>query len=153
MVVEEEAAEMQNLENLSQNPPQLVHHSQVVSQVTGHQHITPPELVFPRHNDVETNVQAKKFGQPLIVDETKQYMEGIVPDEDEDEDGEPEAKYSRGSPTPGAPGGVRQKKTRGRVKIKMEFIQNKLRRYTTFSKRKTGIMKKVGQAYLGPRIC
>lgn len=35
------------------------------------------------------------------------------------------------------------KKTRGRVKIKMEFIDNKLRRYTTFSKRKTGIMKKV----------
>ncbi|GMT11626.1 hypothetical protein PFISCL1PPCAC_2923 [Pristionchus fissidentatus] len=34
------------------------------------------------------------------------------------------------------------KKTKGRVKIKMEYIQNKLRRYTTFSKRKTGIMKK-----------
>ncbi|CAB4070420.1 SRF [Lepeophtheirus salmonis] len=28
------------------------------------------------------------------------------------------------------------KKTKGRVKIKMEFIDNKLRRYTTFSKRK-----------------
>lgn len=45
------------------------------------------------------------------------------------------------------PGGVAGakpgKKTRGRVKIKMEFIDNKLRRYTTFSKRKTGIMKKV----------
>ena len=34
------------------------------------------------------------------------------------------------------------KKTRGRVKVKMEFIRSKLRRYTTFSKRKTGIMKK-----------
>jgi len=34
------------------------------------------------------------------------------------------------------------KKTRGRVKVKMEFIKSKLRRYTTFSKRKTGIMKK-----------
>ncbi|XP_068088695.1 LOW QUALITY PROTEIN: serum response factor [Hyperolius riggenbachi] len=47
---------------------------------------------------------------------------------------------------PGASGGVTGakpgKKTRGRVKIKMEFIDNKLRRYTTFSKRKTGIMKK-----------
>ena len=43
-----------------------------------------------------------------------------------------------------APGGVKPgKKTKGRVKIKMEFIENKLRRYTTFSKRKTGIMKKV----------
>lgn len=47
------------------------------------------------------------------------------------------------------PGGVvgakPGKKTRGRVKIKMEFIDNKLRRYTTFSKRKTGIMKKVSE--------
>ena len=34
------------------------------------------------------------------------------------------------------------KKTKGRVKNKIEFIDNKLRRYTTFSKRKTGIMKK-----------
>lgn len=39
------------------------------------------------------------------------------------------------------------KKTKGRVKIKMEFIDNKLRRYTTFSKRKTGIMKKVGDIF------
>jgi transposase len=38
---------------------------------------------------------------------------------------------------------TRSKKTKGRVKIKMEFIENKIRRYTTFSKRKTGIMKKV----------
>lgn len=38
------------------------------------------------------------------------------------------------------------KKTKGRVKIKMEYIDNKLRRYTTFSKRKTGIMKKVSQS-------
>ncbi|MFH4981159.1 hypothetical protein AB6A40_007868 [Gnathostoma spinigerum] len=41
--------------------------------------------------------------------------------------------------TPTLPNG---KKTKGRVKIKMEYIGNKLRRYTTFSKRKTGIMKK-----------
>ena len=42
----------------------------------------------------------------------------------------------------GGPGARQGKKTKGRVKIKMEFIDNKLRRYTTFSKRKTGIMKK-----------
>lgn len=47
--------------------------------------------------------------------------------------------------SPGVPGAKPGKKTRGRVKIKMEFIDNKLRRYTTFSKRKTGIMKKVGK--------
>lgn len=40
------------------------------------------------------------------------------------------------------------KKTKGRVKIKMEYIDNKLRRYTTFSKRKTGIMKKVSTIFL-----
>lgn len=44
---------------------------------------------------------------------------------------------------PAVSGAKPGKKTRGRVKIKMEFIDNKLRRYTTFSKRKTGIMKKV----------
>lgn len=38
---------------------------------------------------------------------------------------------------------VKTKKTKGRVKISMEYIPNKLRRYTTFSKRKSGIMKKV----------
>ncbi len=43
---------------------------------------------------------------------------------------------------------VRSKKTKGRVKIKMEFIENKIRRYTTFSKRKTGIMKKVSLNHL-----
>lgn len=45
------------------------------------------------------------------------------------------------------------KKTRGRVKIKMEFIDNKLRRYTTFSKRKTGIMKKVPRLGRGGTGC
>lgn len=46
------------------------------------------------------------------------------------------ADASKPKPAPG-------KKTRGRVKIEMQYIQNKLRRYTTFSKRKSGIMKKV----------
>lgn len=45
--------------------------------------------------------------------------------------------------TPGKPLPAPGKKTRGRVKIQMEYIQNKLRRYTTFSKRKSGMMKKV----------
>ncbi|XP_051881376.1 serum response factor-like isoform X4 [Pristis pectinata] len=50
-----------------------------------------------------------------------------------------------GGPAAAAAAGLKPgKKTRGRVKIKMEFIDNKLRRYTTFSKRKTGIMKKDG---------
>ena len=61
---------------------------------------------------------------------------------DSDDSGTTDDRSSQGSrsdtPTP-KPG----KKTRGRVKINMEFIDNKLRRYTTFSKRKSGIMKKV----------
>lgn len=56
-----------------------------------------------------------------------------------DSDGEPQPKYG--------------KKTRGRVKIKMQFINNKLRRYTTFSKRKTGIMKKVITFTWQLRLC
>lgn len=53
------------------------------------------------------------------------------------------AVAGRGSALKGGEGPPAGKKTKGRVKIKMEFIDNKLRRYTTFSKRKTGIMKKV----------
>ena len=67
-----------------------------------------------------------------------------------DDDGSISEKFSipqtPASPTQGPPkitdASPVVKKTKGRVKIKMEFIDNKLRRYTTFSKRKTGIMKK-----------
>ncbi|KAM8878185.1 serum response factor-like isoform 2-T2 [Spinachia spinachia] len=55
---------------------------------------------------------------------------------------EREVGHQSGGISPAVPGAKPGKKTRGRVKIKMEFIDNKLRRYTTFSKRKTGIMKK-----------
>lgn len=66
-------------------------------------------------------------------------MENVDPstlEEDSDSDGDPSVATNTQGLKPG-------KKTKGRVKIKMEFIENKLRRYTTFSKRKTGIMKKV----------
>jgi hypothetical protein len=55
-------------------------------------------------------------------------------------------KKSKNSETLTNPSGKntksKSKKTKGRVKIDMEYIENKIRRYTTFSKRKTGIMKK-----------
>ncbi|XP_057315343.1 serum response factor-like [Hydractinia symbiolongicarpus] len=89
------------------------------------------------HN-VQQQQSQRSFTQPLIVDETKQYMDGLVPEDENDTD--EEMKVSKLSELEEAK--KRGKKTRGRVKIKMEFIQNKLRRYTTFSKRKTGIMKK-----------
>ena len=63
-------------------------------------------------------------------------LEQVDPSTFGDDDSDEDEFHSRGI----KPG----KKTKGRVKIKMEFIENKLRRYTTFSKRKTGIMKKVG---------
>lgn len=62
---------------------------------------------------------------------------GVVPDVNDD------SYTSLQKKSPPANG----KKTKGRVKIKMEYIDNKLRRYTTFSKRKTGIMKKVSIRY------
>ncbi|XP_056021068.1 serum response factor-like isoform X1 [Ostrea edulis] len=65
-------------------------------------------------------------------------MENVDPsglEEESDSDGEISVATNPQGLKPG-------KKTKGRVKIKMEFIENKLRRYTTFSKRKTGIMKK-----------
>lgn len=40
------------------------------------------------------------------------------------------------------------KRTRGRVKIKMQLIDNKPRRATTFSKRKTGLMKKATELHM-----
>ncbi|EEB18509.1 Pheromone receptor transcription factor, putative [Pediculus humanus corporis] len=52
------------------------------------------------------------------------------------DDGYTQVQQSKKTPPPNG------KKTKGRVKIKMEYIDNKLRRYTTFFKRKTGIMKK-----------
>ncbi|VDM11395.1 unnamed protein product [Wuchereria bancrofti] len=55
------------------------------------------------------------------------------------ESSSPQLQHQVNEGTPTLPNG---KKTKGRVKIKMEYIGNKLRRYTTFSKRKTGIMKK-----------
>ena len=70
---------------------------------------------------------------------------GLNDDSDSDSDCTEVGRFlAQGPMQPGNPNGPKPgKKTKGRVKIKMEFIENKLRRYTTFSKRKTGIMKKV----------
>ena len=117
---------MQTLESSSMQASTLQPHRNI-------QQHGQPELIFPRHEHPHTTSEGNKFPGLIIEDETKHYVDGV--DEDSS-DGEPDSKVPRGS-------GDRQKKTRGRVKIRMEFIQNKLRRYTTFSKRKTGIMKKV----------
>jgi len=68
------------------------------------------------------------------------HVGGMKREREEDEEGHSSEEELAGYT--GSPGARQGKKTKGRVKIKMEFIDNKLRRYTTFSKRKTGIMKK-----------
>lgn len=68
----------------------------------------------------------------MQLTDTPQRMEDISSEDEDDDDSLPRKKLK---PAPG-------KKTRGRVKIPMEYIKNKLRRYTTFSKRKSNIMKK-----------
>ena len=104
-----------------------------------HQH---QSFSYQTHNEVQDTHLS--FVQPLIVDETKHYQESLDDDLETDDDNIPNDDKSNGQdPYEGSAKKI-AKKTRGRVKIKMEFIQNKLRRYTTFSKRKTGIMKKVG---------
>ena len=57
------------------------------------------------------------------------------PKSSQDHSSDDDEPHEKPKPAPG-------KKTRGRVKIPMEYIKNKLRRYTTFSKRKSNIMKK-----------
>ena len=117
---------MQNLENSSfqgSREQTLEHHQQAGNR----------DIIYQGHERKDIN-EGRKIPSLIIEDETKNYVDGI---DGESSDGEPDSKYGRGMPE------IRQKKTRGRVKIKMEFIENKLRRYTTFSKRKTGIMKKV----------
>ena len=59
----------------------------------------------------------------------------------EDDDNHPHHDQNSASVENGK-GRTKKKKTLGRVKIEMAYISNKIRRYTTFSKRKTGIMKK-----------
>lgn len=72
---------------------------------------------------------------PFVMEPVAKRMKTAL-DSDSESDNEEVQIQPQSGPKPG-------KKTKGRVKIKMEFIENKLRRYTTFSKRKTGIMKKV----------
>ena len=83
--------------------------------------------------------------QPESSDEDSTDQKPLIPGHlgpEHDAEYPPGPGAGRGKVT-GPPTPANGKKTKGRVKIKMEFIDNKLRRYTTFSKRKTGIMKKV----------
>lgn len=111
---------------------------QPVSENSGINLTKPPtvygmDLINGAHMTSQPAFPGQPYGGNKIT------YEQVDPSTFEDEDSDDDCHGSM--PKPG-------KKTKGRVKIKMEFIENKLRRYTTFSKRKTGIMKKVGRSRL-----
>ena len=107
-----------------------------------------PQIHSPHHDQYEDHEGWEQYFLKLVSQRLSTFFRSYPP-------GAGRGK-SNGPPTP-----HNGKKTKGRVrktkmcvstsidnnprkvKIKMEFIDNKLRRYTTFSKRKTGIMKKV----------
>ena len=93
-------------------------------------------------SEAASGAQSDEHGDDSMLDTTVSDGE----DCDDMDDGDEPGSNDNGLEPP-----TKRKKTKGRVKIKMEFISNKLRRYTTFSKRKTGIMKKVSIcfAFLG----
>ncbi|XP_059096353.1 serum response factor homolog isoform X2 [Tigriopus californicus] len=115
------------------------HHSSVVDP---HLHYLPPSALPQSHLGSGLKRNADSAGLDMMSG-TPSSAGGMSSDEDSDVKpplGERTAGTGRGKST--GPDPATGKKTKGRVKIKMEFIDNKLRRYTTFSKRKTGIMKK-----------
>lgn len=100
----------------------------------------------------QVNGHAESYSQIQFVNETENimtghgdYSSGLKRTGDEAGlESDSESEHPPGHVSGQSPVGPKAgKKTRGRVKIEMRFIENKLRRYTTFSKRKTGIMKKV----------
>jgi len=90
-------------------------------------------------NSLKRTSDLAGFDQAVLHDDLLQ-GDGVDSDSSSTKD-EKSSNDGTGS-RPGTPQPRYGKKTRGRVKINMEFIDNKLRRYTTFSKRKSGIMKK-----------
>ena len=89
----------------------------------------------------ETQFHLAGFQDAFSQKRKREMVEEKPPQDIPEYDSDDDEKDEQLRPKPG-------KKTRGRVKIHMEYIPNKLRRYTTFSKRKSGMMKKVIQKLL-----
>merc|ERR1711971_364663 len=101
-----------------------------------HPQMQDPNLCYGIPTSISTGGEAGLGKmEPPSSDEDQDHKPHTQSSFDEIQNGAGSGKQSESSQTPG-------KKAKGKVKIKMEFIDNKLRRYTTFSKRKTGIMKK-----------
>lgn len=96
------------------------------------------QQLSPRHTMVSSVCGNRNIKSDVCYDERVMPNQGMGLEtcvNDMNEDSYNSLQVKKSPPSNG-------KKTKGRVKIKMEYIENKLRRYTTFSKRKTGIMKK-----------
>ena len=103
-----------------------------------------PAGIHPAHVPGGNSLSSKRNADSAGIDMMGQSGGGSSDEDDGSMDIKPSlSERGRGTPLKSPGSDSASKKTRGRVKIKMEFIDNKLRRYTTFSKRKTGIMKKV----------
>lgn len=102
-----------------------------------------PAGIHPAHVPGGNSLNSKRNADSAGLDMMGQSGAGSSDEDDGSMDIKPSlSERGRGTPLKSPGSDSASKKTRGRVKIKMEFIDNKLRRYTTFSKRKTGIMKK-----------
>ena len=84
---------------------------------------------------MNSQIYHTSFNSVTLDDDNEEFIDD---DDDDDDDSNDRSNESTNNSTKRK----RNKKTLGRVKIKMAYIDNKIRRYTTFSKRKTGIMKK-----------
>jgi hypothetical protein len=108
--------------------------------------ITNEAFPVSKFHDAKSSLNLANLNYAFKIDEVYDVDEDID-DEDDDEEDYDEDEYidlqTIQNQKPKISNTIlKKKKTKGRVKINMEFIEDKTRRYTTFSKRKTGIMKK-----------
>lgn len=87
-------------------------------------------IIMSSTKETNNQIHYTSFNSITSEDDNLDYL-----DDDDDDNSNDRSNESTNTSTT-------RKKTLGRVKIKMSYIDNKVRRYTTFSKRKTGIMKK-----------
>lgn len=93
---------------------------------------------------------------PTVVDDMFHSETGLDGGSDDDDDS-PVPQQKRRRETQDVPGGFtyvdKDGGDSGRRKIRIEYITDKSRRHITFSKRKAGIMKKVGGSVLRAGCC
>ncbi|CAF1122702.1 unnamed protein product [Adineta steineri] len=96
-------------------------------------------MSYPSYSEQTNSKTYDKSYNTIIV---KEDNDGFIDDDDDVDDDDDNSNDRSSESIDNSMKKKKAKKTLGRVKIKMAYIDNKVRRYTTFSKRKTGIMKK-----------